>query len=235
MRYQITIWLHVFALIVFSTVLVFICSCSKELEGPKPDNPATGGQTSGGSTGRPGIVYTDLIPDSNILKLRNDTFKLDINNDGIYDFEFHKYITTVCIDNWNGGGSSVIRISVQPIGGSNAIMTGLSNLPPALNNSVAITPDSTWAPASQDLLTGPINVHGRCTAPNIPLRGNWINVSDKFLGLKVIKGTNIYYGWVRLTSSYQIVRHTLNNGQLIVKDYAYNNVTNKPILAGQTK
>ena len=67
---------------------------------------------------------------------------------------------------------------------------------------------------------------GNCTGG---LSGNWTNGSVKYLALKLIKGSNVYYGWARLS---------LNVGpasKLTIMDYAYNSNPGQQILAGQTK
>ena len=46
-----------------------------------------------------GVVYTDVNPDSVILKLQKDTFNLDLNNDGVVDFTFYRIRTILCDDN----------------------------------------------------------------------------------------------------------------------------------------
>lgn len=58
--------------------------------------------------------------------------------------------------------------------------------------------------------------------------GVWPNLIDHYLGLKLIVGSNTYYGWARM----QI--NLLNPTSCIIKDYAYNSIPNQPILAGET-
>src|SRR5262249_7821660 len=55
--------------------------------------------------------------------------------------------------------------------------------------------------------------------------GFWINIKDRFAGLKLIVGADILYGWVRMDA--KLKKH------LIIKDYAYNSTPNQPILAGE--
>lgn len=62
-------------------------------------------------------------------------------------------------------------------------------------------------------------------------RGPWVNVNNRYLGLKFqIKG-RVHYGWARMSVS-------VGNGQFlkaVLTGYAYETVPNKPITAGQTK
>jgi hypothetical protein len=186
------------------------------------------------------IVYTDLKSDSAILKSPNNSFNLDLNNDGIVDFEFN-YTSSACGDGLIAPEVSYTYLSIEPTSGDNmnmatnsSITSGL-NLEPVLDSSTAIAPDSLWVNRSQYMLYGAAREgYIRCMV----VHGYWLNVSDKYIGLKFAIGNSTYYGWARLSSSYAATaapyRH-LTNGQLILKDYAYNSVPNQPILAGQTE
>ncbi len=217
------------AVIIFS-ILIFNGSCSKDTKSPDPDKATTGNSK---------IIYTDVKPDSVILKLPTDSFSLDLNNDGIADFEFDRSPIVLCDDNFLGTWAYAINLSLKPASGSNAIMTSGSSLPLALDSATAIAPDSLWATTSQVLLEGAISATGHCITSLPFVRGYWLNISDKYVGLKFIKGNNTYYGWARLSSSYSLApaphRNLLVGGQLTLKDYAYNSAPNQPILAGQTK
>ena len=61
--------------------------------------------------------------------------------------------------------------------------------------------------------------------------GSWLNVKDRYLGMKfVIKG-KIHYGWARLNVSVQLPL-TIN---ATLTGYAYETTPNKSIIAGKTK
>jgi hypothetical protein len=212
-------------------VLLFNGSCSKDTKS------LDSGKTTTGSSK---IVYTDVNPDSLILKMNPASFNLDLNNDGINDFEFNSTKGT-CDDGLIAPEVPYVYLSVAPASGGNTIMTNSAsitnglNLASVLDSSTAIAPDSLWASTPQFLLYGAsTSGYIRCMV----VHGYWLNVSDKYLGLKFIKGNNTYYGWARLSSSYSVTpapyRH-LTIGQLILKDYAYNSIPNQPILAGQIK
>lgn len=215
------------AMIIFTiTVLLFNGSCSKDTKGQDPGNTTTGSSK---------IVYKDVIPDSVI----HGSYNLDLNDDGITDFAFNiSSNRSVC-----GGDAlfgyyyrDITKLSVTPANENNEVITdGTYAL--ALDSSSAIVSDSLWATASQTLIYGALNSSGRCTIFPYGVAGHWINVSDKYLGLKFIKDNNTYYGRARLSSSYHIITGSnhLSIGQLILKDYAFNSVPNQHILAGQTK
>ena len=222
--------LPVITAIVITYILIFIVSCSKDAKSPDTRHTTTGSST---------IVYTDVKPDSLILKNHTDSFKIDLNNDGIPDFEFARSHVVLCDDNILGTWAYAITLSVKPASGNNAIMTTGPNLPRALDSSTAIAKDSLWATISQVLLYGATSATGHCKTSVPIIRGYWLNVFDKYIGLKFIKGNSMYYGWARLSSSYSLApvpnHNLIISGQLTLKDYAYNSIPNQSILAGQTK
>lgn len=132
--------------IFFISILIFSYGCSKET-----------GKTSGSD-----IVYTDVVPDSVIVNstLQKDSFKLDLNNDGVIDFEFDRGDVVLCNDYWTGTVGHATFLSLKPTSGSNAIMTSGANLALAIDSLKRIAPDSQWVTTSQILLHGPIYLTG---------------------------------------------------------------------------
>lgn len=59
--------------------------------------------------------------------------------------------------------------------------------------------------------------------------GNFLNLGDKYLGVKFTKNGSVYYGWVLVNFS-----QTGNTRSLTVKSHAYNSSAGQSILAGQT-
>ncbi|MBL0104700.1 MAG: T9SS type A sorting domain-containing protein [Bacteroidetes bacterium] len=57
--------------------------------------------------------------------------------------------------------------------------------------------------------------------------GNWVGATDKYLALKLIVGTDTYYGWARMDLLPSSTSFT-------IKDYAYESTPNVCIQAGQT-
>jgi hypothetical protein len=57
--------------------------------------------------------------------------------------------------------------------------------------------------------------------------GNWLGATNKYLALKLIVGTNTYYGWARLDFLFI-------SGSFTIKDYAYESTPNACIQSGQT-
>ncbi len=149
------------------------------------------------------IVYTD-IPDAT----PNATFSLDLNNDGNVDFMLQF-----------GGSAGNIGVLCYPQL-NNAYagnLVGSDYLPWALSASTSICDSlSTWYGT---------NYPGTMAlGANI---GYWPGAIDRYLALKLIVGTNTYFGWVRL----DVVPASTS---FTVKDYAYNSTPNDCIQAGQT-
>ena len=149
------------------------------------------------------IIYTD-IPD----ETPNATYPLDLNNDNIVDF----------IIQFGGSGSTIgVICSPQNNNAYAGNFVGGVHLPWALSASNNICDTlSTWHGGNNP------GTMGMGTSV-----GYWPSATNKYLALKLIVGTNTYYGWARfdllaISSSFTI------------KDYAYESTPNACIQAGKT-
>lgn len=145
------------------------------------------------------IIYTD-IPDLT----PNATYALDLNNDSIDDFIIQFDLSD--------------KVMCKPLNNnaySGGIISGL-HLPWALSQSNSICDTLvTWYDSSNPgIMSWGTNI------------GFWVGESDKYLALKLIVGTNTYYGWVRLDVSATSTSFT-------IKDYAYESTPNACIQTGQ--
>ena len=228
---------HLNTLIISIAALSFF-SCNKR---PLPTGGNRGkiiGDTTIVTPAKDSIVYTDVSPDLAILKFRTDSFRLDLNNDGIYDFTFlGSYSADKCGDFLDGLYAIDDSFLIAPaINSNNEIITDGAGKAFAIDSASAIATDSIWASTPQILLYGAAKAVGHCTTLLPDVQGYWLNASDKYIGLKFRKSNNVYYGWLRLTCTYTVsaqVRNLLVPGNFIIKDYAYNAAPKKPILAGQ--
>jgi hypothetical protein len=153
------------------------------------------------------IVYTDIVPDASI----STSYPLDLNNDAIVDF----YISI---------GQFAVKCSPQ---NSNAYagdsIAGLSSP----------WPFAPWALSPSDTICASLatwydsNNSGAMVGLGISA-GYWQGVTNKYLALKLIVGSNTYYGWARLDFI-----NTTTTGTFTIKDYAYNSTPNACIQAGQ--
>ncbi len=148
------------------------------------------------------IIYTD-IPDAT----PNATYSLDLNNDTVVDFTIYF-----------GGSAGTFGVMCNPQN-NNAYSGNFVNgtyLPWALSTSNTICASlATWYDFN--------NPGTMALGTSI---GYWVGASDKFLALKLIVGTNIYYGWAR----FDILA---NSGSFTIKDYAYESTPNGCIQTGQ--
>ncbi|GAA4319875.1 hypothetical protein GCM10023149_18820 [Mucilaginibacter gynuensis] len=56
--------------------------------------------------------------------------------------------------------------------------------------------------------------------------GPWIGKQHAYMGMKFKINGKYHYGWIRIT-------HVTGKEQILVEDYAYNNIPEQPIYAGQ--
>lgn len=160
------------------------------------------------------IVYTDVNPDETYTV--DHDLELDLNNDGIVDF-------TLLI----GAGPTRYAVRLAPEIGNEALGSQSGNFfyPFTLNMNDPIGPTQTiWNGSANGSLLTMAWVYSAGGS-----YGNWLNATDKYLGLRFFVGTNVHYGWVRLD-----VVATTSSISLVYKDYAYNTVADQAILAGQT-
>ena len=95
-----------------------------------------------------------------------------------------------------------------------------------LNNGDAINPGAIFTSSAGNLAVD--------VFVNVPLLGytyayqggEFLGVSDKFLGVKFVAGANTHYGWVRLDVAGDA-------STITIKDYAFNAFPDGEILAGQ--
>jgi Secretion system C-terminal sorting domain len=146
------------------------------------------------------IIYTD-IPDAT----PNATYPLDLNNDAITDFTILSGPNKVdCYPhNNNAYAGEFINGTYLPWA-----MSQPDNICPSL---------ATWYgsnnPGTMALGTS---------------TGHWVGQTDKYLALKLIVGTNTYYGWARLDL-------LATSSSFTIKDYAYESTPNTCIQSGQTR
>ena len=168
------------------------------------------------------IVYTDVNPDTTI-NTNGGVYALDLNNDGITDFNITFNTTTI-----PQGTNRYIRIT--PLG-ANKVGNDLSYpYPSALSiNTLIDSSSSSWlGNANQSLISRIWFIPWpRGGSPLWQNRGNWNGASDKYIPLQLDVSSQKYYGWARLDVATIAASFT-------VKDYAYNSIPNQSILAGDT-
>ncbi len=177
------------------------------------------------------IIYTDVIPDSTcqctlpfaLTRVScSAIFYIDVNKDGINDFS----IAAIHQRGWPPTLPATkinSRTTATPLNGNAFCDTAMS-----INN--VIKGSLNWSTSSQSMasLINNYSCNGwNCHWLNtLIISGRWNGLNDRYLPLKMIVGTNTYYGWARLNVA-------IGGASFTIKDYAYNSVANQSILAGQ--
>ena len=156
----------------------------------------------------------------------NTVVNIDVNNDGIADFELKDTFSTTFF-------SSFAQMSAIPLGKQNLVRGHVvSNraYASALLSGAIIRPGQqflagTGEMANLSFLGGAHHppASGTCTAP-------WANVQDRFLGLRFVVAGEVHFGWARLN-----VGCTPQGSKIggLLTGYAYETVPNRPIVAGR--
>ncbi len=168
------------------------------------------------------IVYTDVNPDTTVKCMSpnfpcNKSYNLDLNNDGTIDFKLYSaWYTSPCLINT----TKEVYISSQS---GNGFYTLVMNANDVIDSNLVFS--------TSNVILRSITSDGSLVW-NSCMSSSGSAFADRYLGLQLIVGANIYYGWVRLDVG--VIDHPLILAQIILKDYAYNTIPNQPILAGQT-
>lgn len=165
-------------------------------------------------------IYTDVNPDVSGYDVE---FELDLNNDGVVDFIIFSGIDSWYTGNYSRSINWFYSTSVSVRGYNNngiGIAYGINrNLAKPFSKGDTIGSSLLFDRKNSNLLLGKNDNDGDKT-------GLWPNQNEKFLGLKLHVGNNDYYGWARLV--------VFSGGKaLVIKDYAYNLLPDKPIIAGE--
>ncbi|MFI5172555.1 MAG: T9SS type A sorting domain-containing protein [Chitinophagales bacterium] len=163
------------------------------------------------------IVYTDIEPDV-IFDSSGDAYFLDLNDDGITDFLL--YMAT----NTNPGVFMGIIPYVSGVG-SVAASTGSSVYiyPLVQNAGDIISAGLPWEGYNGPVFQSMLSLYYAFAGTY----GNWMDVSDGYLGLRLNVGVVTTYGWARLDASADGFTFTL-------KDFAYNSALGASICAGDS-
>jgi hypothetical protein len=166
------------------------------------------------------IIYT---PAHHLIGA-NQTYRIDLNHDGIPDFMLFNFYTY-------GSGAPDGAVGVVPKRRANEVWAAqhcssaaVFLCAAALPKGTKIGPKGRFLPVypSGEIMAAS-NIHGYRT-------GSWFDMT-RYLGLKfVIKGT-MHFGWARVSVS--APKNFKFTATLL--GYAYETIPNKPIIAGATK
>jgi hypothetical protein len=147
------------------------------------------------------------------------SYALDLNHDGKTDFVIQSTWTET--GDSSAGTQHLLASAVKCNGvaaayGGAAAMKAGQQIGPHKNFTGRVMASDQWSAGASTSVK----------------RGNWVNVSNRYLGLKFkIKG-KIHYGWARLSVRAQTRQFYLLT---TLTGYAYETIPNKPIIAGKTE
>ncbi len=157
------------------------------------------------------IIYT---PTHRVIG-DGSSYKLDFTGNGRTELTIQNKHYSSCTTE---GGCSTWQSLAVDLSESNQVVYNVFGAV-AMKAGMRIGPKDAFAGGLQRMAFG-----------NNSFGGNWINVKNRYLGVKFkIKGKS-HYGWARL--SVQVQRPVTITATLT--GYAYETVANKPIVAGQT-
>jgi hypothetical protein len=158
------------------------------------------GQTSGSN-----IIYTNPEPDLSFSAVKSTvTYYLDLNNDNVNDFK----ISATHVS------SPMLQIgysSIEPLNNNAVSIIPTSNYPDTLSLTCMINSDLYWR---QELCN--INYYFIDEIPGGDYSwGIWAGLTDKFMGLQLVVGQDIFYGWLGIKIGYT---------SFTIRDYALLNI-----------
>ena len=157
------------------------------------------------------VVYTNVEPDF-YSDYFPDSYNIDLNNDGITDFVINGNFDA------ESSGSYSLSVTIDPASGNSAgsFPMDYGNL---IDSNLADLNSATKQLAFLSMYSNSTDSHV------INLGGNWLNQSEKFMGLHFMFNGESHYGWVRLSVGYYADFY-------IVHDYAYEAIPDSSIIAG---
>ena len=159
------------------------------------------------------IVYTDVNPDQ-VFSNDQDSFALDLNNDSITDFVLRLGTLSAPVLN-------KVRIEAMGSNSVNATTGGGYVLPVALDLDDPVGNGNNWS--NNNLMY--MGLYFTSNSTPLVATGNFLNTSNKYLGLRFKISGQTHYGWARVDVS-------ADADLFIIKDYAYDTIPGEQILAG---
>jgi hypothetical protein len=165
------------------------------------------------------VVYTA----ANVTLGRNSSYVLDLNNDGIPDFEIADFFTQPVRFPL---GFHTNALTVKPLKQANRTIDATSQgkvYAAALPARTQVGPNGPFQAGYSSMLMA----RSGGSAYSTFFDGPWFKHPKAYLGVKFVINGITHYGWVRLTVSSFIESYT-------IVGYAYETVPNQPISTGQT-
>lgn len=165
------------------------------------------------------IVYTKA---HHVIGL-GEHYNLDLNHDGKTDFKLGYFYSRVT--------SGTIR-SIYAAGASGNGVAGTAGSPflaAAFKRGTPIPNRHRFSHAKARMAYECDGFIGSCAATT-SFKGNWVNSSNRYLGLRFKIHGKTHYGWARLSIPFAHYKLTAT-----LTGYAYETIPNKPIITGKTR
>jgi len=146
------------------------------------------------------------------------SYRLDLNHDGATDLTIQNKYHHTCT---SGGTCRTWESLAAKLARTNQVVYNIYGAV-AMKQGIRIGPSAPFHGGTERMVT-----YGNSSTPS----GSWINVSNRYLGIKFKIEGKTHYGWARLNVQIQsplTITATLTG-------YAYETVHNKTIIAGKTK
>lgn len=163
------------------------------------------------------IIYT---PADHVIRDQS-SYRLDFNGDKRTDLTILNKFSQHCTSDGSCRSSELLAAKMA---GSNEVVYDHFGAV-AIKRGALIGPKGAFQRSSEQMAL----LHGGSYSSQIS--GSWINVKNRYLGVKFYIEGKVHYGWARLSVDVQLpfaISATLTG-------YAYETIPNRPIIAGKTK
>ncbi len=160
------------------------------------------------------VIYTP----ANVTIGPGGSYSLDLNNDGVTDFTLHRGLCG------QHGSCFYAQIDVP---GNGIRPTGILSYAAPMPRGASIGPGQPFNATSGYSQKGAFMAADFIYSKSA-FFGPWANVTNRFLGVKLLIDGETHYGWARLT-----VTNFTKGGTATLTGYAYENVPNRELRAGQ--
>jgi hypothetical protein len=165
----------------------------------------------------------EVIVTQRPIKIGSTPVPIDINHDGIPDFQFQ--VTSVSYYHVGFFVTATVRaLAGGEVVGEPGGFRG-NSYASALEQGAEIGPSVHFSSKGGVTIERWVQGFCGCSSPHSGFYGNWTDVSNRYLGVKFMIDGETHFGWVRLavsTPRWVVAR---------IVAYAYETTPNKPILA----
>ena len=168
------------------------------------------------------IVYT---PANTPIAVNGGPVVLDLNNDGTPDFTLSNYSYFS-----HGDGDAFLKVSPAQPGNAMWVIPNKKRMVAApVFWGVVVGAERKFQAASAFLDLCGLNAQSSSGNTSFGLWGKGDRFTGPYLGLKFTVGSEVHYGWARIT----VVAHGIDITATL-NGYAYETVPNRPIVTGMT-